>query len=92
VEVVVHRRNLGHHASFNEGIDWASSKYFMVLDADDLLAPGCLASAVSIMEQHPDVGFAYGGRSLVRSVDRTELLIADEIGLCGPPAHSGPPF
>ena len=60
VEVVVHQRNLGHHASFNEGIDWASSTYFMVLCADDLLAPGCLARAVSIMERHPDIGFAYG--------------------------------
>ena len=53
VEVVAHRRNLGPHASFNEGIDWAKSHYFMILCADDLLAPSCLPRAVSIMEQHP---------------------------------------
>jgi len=60
VEVVAHQRNLGQHASFNEGIDWASAKYSMLLCADDLLAPGALARAVSIMEHHPDVGFVYG--------------------------------
>ena len=60
VEVVAHQRNLGQHASFNEGIDWASAKYSMLLCADDLLAPGALARAVSIMERHPDVGFVYG--------------------------------
>lgn len=60
VEVRVHRRNLGPHASFNEAIDWASSKYFMILCADDLLAPGALARAATAMERHPEVGFAYG--------------------------------
>jgi GT2 family glycosyltransferase len=60
VEVAAHRQNLGPHASFNEAIDWASSDYFMLLCADDLLAPGALGRAVSIMEKHRDVGFAYG--------------------------------
>ncbi len=40
VEVIARRRNLGPHASFNEGIDWARATYFLVLCADDLLAPG----------------------------------------------------
>ncbi len=66
VEVRARPRNLGPHASFNEGIDWARSKYFMVLCADDLLAPGCLARAVSVMEQHPEVGFAYGRTMALR--------------------------
>jgi glycosyltransferase involved in cell wall biosynthesis len=60
IEVVARQRNLGPHASFNEGIDWASAECFMVLCADDLLAPGALAPVVSIMERHPEVGFAYG--------------------------------
>jgi glycosyltransferase involved in cell wall biosynthesis len=59
VEIVVHPRNLGHHASFNEAIDWASSKYFMILCADDLLVPGCLARSVSFMEKHPEVNLTY---------------------------------
>jgi glycosyltransferase involved in cell wall biosynthesis len=60
VEVVVHPRNLGATASFNEGIDWASAEYFVLLDADDLLAPGCLARALACMEAHPEVSFTYG--------------------------------
>jgi glycosyltransferase involved in cell wall biosynthesis len=60
VEVAAHRQNLGPHASFNEGIDWARSDYFMLLCADDLLVPGALSRAVSIMERHPNVGFTYG--------------------------------
>jgi glycosyltransferase involved in cell wall biosynthesis len=60
VEVISHTSNLGHHASFNEGIDWASSPFFVMLCADDLLAPGCLGRAVSFMSRHGDVAFTYG--------------------------------
>ncbi len=60
VEVVAHQKNLGQHASFNEAIDWAASDYFIILCADDLLAPGSLRRACSIMEQHPDVNLTYG--------------------------------
>ena len=67
IQVLAHRINLGHHASFNEGIDWASSDYFMILCADDRLAPGCLRRAVSIMEQHRDVVFAYGRMRIISS-------------------------
>src|SRR5688572_10559486 len=42
VELIAHPKNLGPHASFNEGVDWATADYFMVLCADDLLTPGCL--------------------------------------------------
>ena len=67
VELIARRRNLGLHASWNEGIDWASSKYFMVLCADDFLVPGGLAAAVSIMERHAELAFAFGHASYVRS-------------------------
>jgi GT2 family glycosyltransferase len=60
VELVARRRNLGSHASFNAGIDWASADYFMVLCADDLVAPGALARSVALMESRPEVGMAYG--------------------------------
>jgi GT2 family glycosyltransferase len=60
VELVARRRNLGSHASFNEGIDWASADYFMVLCTDDLIAPGALARSVAVMERQPEVGMAYG--------------------------------
>lgn len=60
VDVVAHRTNLGQQATFNEGVDWAASDYFMVLCADDLLAPGCLARAIGVMERRPDVSFVIG--------------------------------
>ena len=60
IEILARETNQGPHASFNAGVDWASSEYFMVLCADDLLAPGSLKRAVSIMEQNRDVSFAYG--------------------------------
>jgi glycosyltransferase involved in cell wall biosynthesis len=60
VEVVAHPRNVGATASYNEGIDWASAEYFVLLDADDLLARGCLARALACMEAHRNVGFTYG--------------------------------
>jgi hypothetical protein len=60
VEVVAHRKNVGHLASFNEGIDWARADYFLILCSDDLLAPGALARAVSLMEAHPNVNLTFG--------------------------------
>jgi glycosyltransferase involved in cell wall biosynthesis len=60
VEILARTKNCGPHASFNAGIDWASSDYFMILCADDLLSPGSLKRAVSIMEQHRELSFAYG--------------------------------
>jgi glycosyltransferase involved in cell wall biosynthesis len=60
VEVLTRKKNLGRHASYNEGIDWVSAEYFALVDADDLLAPGCLKRASTFMEQHPDLSFTYG--------------------------------
>jgi glycosyltransferase involved in cell wall biosynthesis len=60
VSVVARPKNLGPHASFNEGVDWARSDYFMVLCADDLLTPGSLQRALAVMEQDRSIAFAYG--------------------------------
>jgi glycosyltransferase involved in cell wall biosynthesis len=60
ITVVARERNLGLHASHNEGVDWAKSKYFMILCADDLLVMGCFDRALSVLEREPDVAFACG--------------------------------
>ena len=60
VELRVHHSNVGPHASFNEGIDWASADYFLILCADDFLVPHALSRAVDVMERHPNVGLTYG--------------------------------
>jgi GT2 family glycosyltransferase len=56
-----HDANRGHIATYNEGIlDWSSSSYVVLLSADDMLAPGALARAVSVMEEDRSVGMVYG--------------------------------
>jgi glycosyltransferase involved in cell wall biosynthesis len=61
VTVIAHPTNQGHIRTYNEGIDWASSEYFLLLSADDLLVPGAFARAVTIMEENPDIVLTYGG-------------------------------
>jgi glycosyltransferase involved in cell wall biosynthesis len=58
--VVHHAVNRGHIATYNEGIDWVSAKYMLLLSADDLLAPGALARALRLMEADSNIGFVYG--------------------------------
>lgn len=60
VSVIAHAKNVGPIASYNEGIDWAQADYFLLVDADDVLAPGALKRAVAVLDENPDVSFAYG--------------------------------
>ncbi len=60
VEVVRHLENRGLIPTLNEGIAWAGADYFLVLSADDLLVPGCLARAAAVLDRHPDVGLLHG--------------------------------
>lgn len=62
VDVIVHGANLGHIATYNEGLlEWASGDYVTLLSADDELPPGSLQRSVNLMETHPSVGMVYGG-------------------------------
>jgi hypothetical protein len=55
-----HTVNQGHIATYNEGLDWASGDYLLLLGADDLLTPGALQRAVRLLNAHPEVGMACG--------------------------------
>jgi Glycosyl transferase family 2 len=56
-----HAKNLGHIATYNEGIlGWASAKYTMLISADDWLTPGALKRTVDLLERYPECGFAFG--------------------------------
>jgi hypothetical protein len=55
-----HSMNRGHIATYNEGIEWTSADYLLVLSADDYLLPGALHRAVTLMDLHPRVGLAFG--------------------------------
>jgi glycosyltransferase involved in cell wall biosynthesis len=60
ISVVLHARNMGHIATYNDGLSRATGDYVVLLSADDLLAPGSLARSTALMEEHPEVGLVYG--------------------------------
>src|SRR5713101_563174 len=55
-----HTANRGHIATYNEGIEWASGDYMLILSADDYLLPGALTRSASLMDAYPEVGFTFG--------------------------------
>jgi len=63
VRVLRHPVNLGHIATYNEAIRLADGDYFLLLSADDLLLPGAIERAVSVLDSQSDVGLVIG-RSL----------------------------
>jgi hypothetical protein len=60
VKVLVHDRNRGHIATYNDGLARATGDYVVLLSADDLLTPHSLSRSVALMESHPDVVLVYG--------------------------------
>jgi glycosyltransferase involved in cell wall biosynthesis len=60
IELVCHTKNIGSHGSFNEGIDLASSDYFLILCADDSLVPGSLQLGMTALESVPEAVCAIG--------------------------------
>ncbi|MBB4091644.1 glycosyltransferase family 2 protein [Ochrobactrum pecoris] len=69
VELLLRPKNLGPHASFNEGIDWAASEYFLILCSDDLLAHGALERATGVLSQYADVHLAHGATGRIKAED-----------------------
>lgn len=66
VELLLRPENLGPHASFNAGIDWARADYFLLLFADDFLVPGALRRAITVMDRDRDIAFCYGRDVAIR--------------------------
>ncbi|MDB5540190.1 MAG: hypothetical protein JWQ89_1917 [Devosia sp.] len=60
IEVIHHETNQGHIATYNEGLATTRSDYVVLLSADDLLAPGALERAATLMDARPSVGLVYG--------------------------------
>lgn len=77
VELLLRPENLGPHASFNAGIDWACADYFLLLFADDFLVPGALRRATTVMERDLTIAFCYG----------RDVPIRDDAPLPGLPAQ-----
>ena len=60
IQVLSHEKNRGHIATYNEGIEWLSADYMLLLSSDDMLAPGAFARALALMEADLAIGFVYG--------------------------------
>jgi len=60
IRVIRHDMNMGHIATYNDGLSRATGDYVVLLSADDLLAPGSLARSAALMEAHPEIGLVYG--------------------------------
>ncbi|EJT02487.1 glycosyltransferase family 2 protein [Rhizobium sp. CCGE 510] len=74
-----HTANMGHIATYNEGIDWAGGDLFLLLSADDYLLPGALDRSAELMRNYPDVGLAFGN-ALIAEPDGTMSKRADPLG------------
>jgi glycosyltransferase involved in cell wall biosynthesis len=77
VQVIEHRLNRGHIATYNEGIEWAKAAYMLLLSADDIVAPGALERAVTLMEHNPQIAFVYGGFIKFSGVDKLQVSYGD---------------
>jgi GT2 family glycosyltransferase len=78
VEFRRHAINKGHIATYNEGIEWTSADYMMILSADDYLLPGALGRAARLMDAHPEVGFVFGKAIEIDDQDTPDLTTVTE--------------
>jgi len=60
VHLLRHEENLGLVASLNDGVEWVKGDYTLSLSADDVLTPGALRRAATVLDRHPAVSFVYG--------------------------------
>lgn len=60
VTLILNDQNRGSHDSSNRALDWAEADYFVLLDADDVLAAGSLSLGTAFLDDHPDVALLYG--------------------------------
>jgi glycosyltransferase involved in cell wall biosynthesis len=75
-----HAVNHGHIATYNEGIEWIASPYYLLLSADDYLLPGALARTTDFMADHPNVGLAFGQAMTLQDGDVFEGTDAEAAG------------
>ncbi len=61
----VQQENAGSAAARNRGIDLATGKYVVFLDADDLLLPGKFEAQMAILEKRPFLGLIHSGWQLI---------------------------
>jgi len=99
LHLIKHPENLGLIASLNDGVDWCTGDYTVNLSADDMLTPGSLRRAVTVLDAHPETAFVYGPVTVYRegapeprrlpTRDRAVTRIWDGDAWLGQAARSG---
>lgn len=68
---VLRKSNGGFGSARNLGMEHCTGDYFIFLDADDELLPGCLSNMVELLDAHPEA-IAVFGRHQIYDVGRSE--------------------
>lgn len=72
-----HAMNQGHIATYNEGIEWVSADYYLLLSADDYLLPGALNRAVAVLDANPEASFSIGPAIELQEDGRTIPVVLE---------------
>lgn len=91
VDCRYHNSNIGHIATYNEGIAWAQADYMVLLSADDYLLPGALLRSTMLMDGNSSVGFTFGNAIALDDDDQNKTSIV-ACGLTGTRIISGLDF
>jgi glycosyltransferase involved in cell wall biosynthesis len=83
VRVITHVRNIGHIASYNEGLAQARGAYLGLLSADDVcLASDAIERQVALFERDRRIGMVYSGHAIIRPDGaRRDILPGSETGV-----------
>lgn len=66
VKIIEHEKNLGHIATFNEGLAQARGEFVGLLSADDLaLKPDAATRQVRVFDDHPCVGMVFTATAIL---------------------------
>jgi glycosyltransferase involved in cell wall biosynthesis len=65
LRLVVHRRNRGHNATWNESVSRSSGAFVKFLHQDDELRPDCVTRMVTAIERAPTAGLVFSRRRVV---------------------------
>jgi len=60
IHLIANEKNLGFAKATNQGLQYASGRYLLLLNPDTEVREGALETLIAFMESHPDAGIAGG--------------------------------
>jgi len=79
IKCVCHPARKGIAVSVNDGLRTSSGDFITFLDHDDMWLPDALATQVSYLDQHPDVGMVYCD---FQTIDPQGSVIEESVAQC----------